>query len=477
MVKSKSNSTSETRGSQGLCEQCSGITKINASTPYDFEGGRMTPFGGLLPVATMLEKLRFQELLEKTLVVKRETRVMSVHGFVLAMLLLLYIGYDRLNHVRHLVLDPIVTGILGVMRLPGQSTFWRFLQSLQIFNVKQWAQINREMRERVWQGAKVELTGVTVDTDTTVETLYGSQQGARKSYNPKNKGKRSYQPILSFIAETGEFISGSQRKGDNPTGKEIAKHLEEVFSFLPSQVRHVRHRTDAGFYCIEAIQADERRGAEFIIVARKTSRLLGALEKAKWRAVRKGEDVTSFFYQPQDWPKPYRFVAIRYPSEEKRDEQYQLFETDRYIYRVFVTNMKGRPEELIDFYDGRAGAENLIKESKNDAGLASVPSRRFIANMNFFWFAMLAYNLNRWLSLFSLADGEVYKRTMLSTQRMTSLFVAAKITRHSRRTHVRFQSDHPMRDRLSALMQRLRRLAWVGGEVLPVFRSAFVVGI
>jgi len=31
--------------------------KIGASTPYDFEGRNLTAYGGLLPVATMLEKL------------------------------------------------------------------------------------------------------------------------------------------------------------------------------------------------------------------------------------------------------------------------------------------------------------------------------------------------------------------------------------------------------------------------------------
>lgn len=474
MVKSKRENTPETRTNQGLSSNAGGITKIDASTPYDFEGGRMTPYGGLLPLATMIEKLRFQELIQQTLTVKRCPRAMGVYGFVLSILLALYIGFDRLNHVKHVALDPIITGILGVTRLPVQSTFWRFLQSLRIFNAQQWRRVNHVMMERVWQGARVELKEVTIDTDTTVNTVYGEQQGARKSYNPKNKGKRSYQPVLSFIAETGEFVGGRQRHGDNPTGEEIAKHLEEVFGSLPSTVRHVRSRADAGFYCLDAVQAHEAKGSEFIIVARKTRPLVEALEKANWRVVRKGEEVASFFYQPQNWPKPYRFVAIRRPTDVKREEQYQLFEADSYTYRVLVTNMKGKPEQLIEFYDGRAGAENLIKESNNDAGLASVPSGRFIANMNFFWLAMLAYNLNRWLSLFCLAEGEQYRRTMLSTQRLTTVFLAAKIVRHSRRTHVRFQSDHPMRNRISALLERLRALCWKAERVLPVFESGFV---
>jgi hypothetical protein len=40
---------------------------INASTPYDFNGRNLTPYGGLLPVMTMLEKLGFESLVKETL--------------------------------------------------------------------------------------------------------------------------------------------------------------------------------------------------------------------------------------------------------------------------------------------------------------------------------------------------------------------------------------------------------------------------
>src|SRR2546423_1248429 len=41
--------------------------------------------------------------------------------------------------------------------------------------------IHRTMRQRVWQAANIRLETVTLDTDTTVHTLYGNQMGARKS--------------------------------------------------------------------------------------------------------------------------------------------------------------------------------------------------------------------------------------------------------------------------------------------------------
>src|SRR5213083_813489 len=101
--------------------------KIGASTPYDFEGKNLTAYGGLLPVATMLEKLGFQSLVEETITCNRETRVMSLYKFVLGIVLGLYIGFPRLNQLRFIARDPMLTGILSEPRLPPQSTLWRFL--------------------------------------------------------------------------------------------------------------------------------------------------------------------------------------------------------------------------------------------------------------------------------------------------------------------------------------------------------------
>jgi hypothetical protein len=102
------------------------------------------------------------------------------------------------------------------------------------------------MRERVWEAAHVRLAVVTLDTDTTVHTLFGQQMGGRKSYNPKNKGKKSYQPILTFLAETREYISGELRNGDRPNGAQIARHLKSVLAALPPQVEKIYARADAG---------------------------------------------------------------------------------------------------------------------------------------------------------------------------------------------------------------------------------------
>jgi hypothetical protein len=197
MVTDKRENSRKTPGKQGAEQGAPEPNKINASTPYDFAGKNLTPYGGLLPVITMLEKLDFQPLVEETLTSKRIPRAMDLYRFVLGIVLGLYIGFPRLNQLRFIARDPILTGILKVGKLPVQSTFWRFVNALHRNVARQILNITRTMRERVWAAANVNPEAVTIDTDTTVHTLYGQQMGGRKGYNPKNKGKKSYQRMSS----------------------------------------------------------------------------------------------------------------------------------------------------------------------------------------------------------------------------------------------------------------------------------------
>jgi hypothetical protein len=173
---------------------------------------------------------------------------------------------------------------LKVLRLPPQCTFWRFLASLHVSVARQLLEVQREMRRRVWEAGHVKLESVTLDTDTTVHTVYGKQMGARKSDNPKNRGKKSYQPILTFLAETREYVGGELHNGGRPTGQ-IAKHLEEVMTAVPESVKMIYGRADSGFYCWQAVQAYEKHRCQFIMVARKTERLLEELKSAHWKQV------------------------------------------------------------------------------------------------------------------------------------------------------------------------------------------------
>ena len=74
MVTDRSQHTRRMPVPQGPRELASEPNKITANTPFDFSGRNLTPYGGLLPVATMLEKLGFKRLVEEILSVHRIPR-------------------------------------------------------------------------------------------------------------------------------------------------------------------------------------------------------------------------------------------------------------------------------------------------------------------------------------------------------------------------------------------------------------------
>src|ERR1700683_5226727 len=150
MVTQGNQDTRPRRSPQGSEGPTPEPNKINASTPYDFAGKNLTPYGGLLPVITMLEKLDFQALVEQTVTAKRIPRVMDLYRFVLGIVLGLYIGFPRLNQLRFSGRDPSLTGILKVPKLPVQSTFWRFLDARHLNVARQILTLMRTLRERVW---------------------------------------------------------------------------------------------------------------------------------------------------------------------------------------------------------------------------------------------------------------------------------------------------------------------------------------
>jgi hypothetical protein len=112
-----------------------------------------------------------------------------------------------------------------------------------------------------------------------------------------------------LIAETHEYVGGELRHGDRPDGKQIARHLRSVIAALPKGIQKIFARADSGFYGWEAVQAYHKAKVHFIIVARKTSRLLGQLQTADWKPSPKtdADEQCEFRYSPEGRARPTAF--------------------------------------------------------------------------------------------------------------------------------------------------------------------------
>jgi hypothetical protein len=98
----------------------------------------------------------------------------------------------------------MLTGILKVSELPGQSTFWRFLASLNLNVARQLLQLQRILRERAWAAAHVGLTSITLDTDIPPYThSMASRWVPARATTPKTKSRKAFSPSLPLWRKPG----------------------------------------------------------------------------------------------------------------------------------------------------------------------------------------------------------------------------------------------------------------------------------
>lgn len=183
---------------------------------------------------------------------------------VYGMLVLLFIGFARLWHFQYLQTDPLVCALLGVSRLPHATTSWRYVASLGINQGKSLLLVMTALRERVWLLCGISYPTIHVNLDTTVETLFGDQEGGRKGHNTKHRGKKGCRPVLCFIEETREYLAGKLQKGAAISGQEVAEVMKSIKKYFPACVQKVILRGDGEFLGWDAVKAAEDEGYVYI---------------------------------------------------------------------------------------------------------------------------------------------------------------------------------------------------------------------
>ena len=444
MVKKQKKHNKKKHVSKGFNDNGSETRKINASTPYDTCSERLSPFGGLLGLIKFLDLIKFKEIFEHFYIKPTRRPKLGNYRMVVGIMMLLFIGFNRLWHFTYIQLDAMVCGFFQLTCLPVASTFWRYMDSLGINQANAFLNIMSVMRERVWQLCGLEYQNIRVNGDTTVNTLYGDQQGGRKGHNTKNRGKKGYRPVLCFIEETREYLLGKLRKGDTMSGEEVAKLIRKIKAQLPGCVKKVLFCGDGEFFSWHSVWACIEEGFDYII-ANKGAR--PPFEPKTWYKPKKRQpyEYNACMYQPSGWKEKCRFVAMRFPKELKsppgKSVQYELFEDDRYTYRIFCTSLIGKPHKVIAKYDKRADVENLVGEAKRE-GLEAIPSSKFKNNYAFFQIVMLAYNIWRYFKMIAeISDKEDTSLAHDSLQGLTDntiriarlklLLIAAKVVRRS----------------------------------------------
>lgn len=455
MVKRRKGNTKKSRISKGFCKNRARARKIDASTVYETCTEQLSPFGGLLALVKFFDLVDFEKIFCSAYHEPSREPKLGHYLMMKGILMLLFVGFNRIWHFVYIRLDAMLCGLFKVTRLPAATTFWRYVDSLGINQANSLLKVMNILRERVWQLCGFEFCRIRVNIDTTVKTVYGNQQGARKGHNTTHRGKEGLRPVLCFIEETREYLLGKLRQGKTINAEETAAFITGIKACLPGCVQEVLLRADGEFLSREAVQAALQSGFDFIIANRGCN---PTFESCRWYrpSKRKPIEFNSCIYQPGGWDRPFRFVAMRIAKNLKvasnQPQQCLLFEDDKYTYRIFCTSLAGKAHEVITQYDNRADVENLVGEAKRE-GLDMIPSAKFKTNYAFFQVVMLAYNIWRYMKMIaqrslspghskdSLAAGRLLKNIMTNTVRIARLkllFIAAKVVKDGNRDKVKY---------------------------------------
>lgn len=413
------------------------MPKTHKNVRISFGGESLTHFGGLYLLQQFFQAIKFRSLLTNSVrFVQRNTRY-TISDSIMAILYPIVLGLGRIETTRLLQQNGVFQYITGLPTYPNPTSLRRFLARLGTHGLDQLIRLHNRLRADLICNP----SSVIFDLDTTVLTVYGRQQGARVGYNPKKRGRRSYQPLLCFEGNTKDVWSGRYLSGDVQPAPHTRELLGEVFERVPSGVRTIRVRADAAFYSHEIVTFLTEKRAFYVIPAHIKSPIKLRLSGPDYDEISPQLALSEFTYQPQRWKGPERFIVVRRPVPEEPSWQLSLFKMAGYTYRVFVTNLLLRPLNVWRFYNQRANGELIIRELIEAYALGKIPTGEWASNQAYFHLVLLAYNLLNWFRRFCLPPS--WQRFNLQTIRDRLLLIPAELVRPHGRPTLKMPASFP----------------------------------
>jgi hypothetical protein len=351
----------------------------------------LTHYGGAYFFHEFLRVLQLRHFLARSLTYPRRNNRYTLSQMILALAYPVVLGLDRLETASFLRSNGVFQYFTGLPSFPDPQTLRRFLlQAPRTF----WHQLHR-VNDRLLQTfvhMPAHRSRLIFDLDSTVVTVFGHQEGAAVGYNPRYRGKRSYNPLLCVEANSSYLWDTDLRSGNASSWEGSVELLSCCFANVPGDIREIRVRADAGFGFHPVLEILERHHVQYAVVARLTPALKRQLPGLLYQPFTKHWELAEFEYRPHDWPAARRFVVARRLLEEEETET-TLFAMGHYVYRAWVTNLPLSPTGIWHFYDDRAAMEPRIGELREDFALRRIPTRAFLANALFLEIVRLAYNL------------------------------------------------------------------------------------
>lgn len=104
-------------------------TRIGPSTAYEYCSERLSPFGGLFGLVKFMDVAGFKEIFDGFYKPPARTPELGRYNMVYGIIMLLFIGFNRIWHFLYIRIDPMLCPIFNVVKLPYVTTYWRYVDS------------------------------------------------------------------------------------------------------------------------------------------------------------------------------------------------------------------------------------------------------------------------------------------------------------------------------------------------------------
>src|SRR5713226_7439943 len=419
-----------------------------------FSHGGLTHYGGILFFNEFTRVLQFRRFLSRHLLYPRRNQRYTLSQMIMALVYPVILGLDRLETASFLRSNGTFQYLTGLQSYPDSQSLRRFLLQAAPEFREQLHRLNDHLLQQFihWPDHRSRLI---LDVDGTVVTVFGRQEGAAVGYNPRYRGKRSYDPLLCVEANSSFLWDAELRRGDAGTWAGSVELLASCFLSIPSGIREVRVRADAGFGYHPVLEMLEARPAQYAVVARMTAPLKRALGGLRYERLNPRWEIAECEHRTSEQAPARRCVVARRPIEEA-DAEPTLFTLARYLYRAWITNLDLTPAGVWHFYDGRAGMEPRIRELREDFALRKIPTRAFAANALYLEIVRLAYNLVTAFQRTCLP--EEWQNLTLTNLRHKLFWLPGELTRPQNRPVLRLRPSPMIESLAETILARTTKL-------------------
>jgi len=272
----------------------------------------LTHYGGILFFQEFLRVLRFRRCLAQRVEDFRPHHEYSLCQMTLAVMYPIVLGLDRLEHATLLRSDTTFHYLTGLPNYPDPQSLRRFLLHAPLEFRRQLHRFNDHLLQ-VFIHRPEHRSRVILDLDSTVVTVFGHQEGAAVGYNPRYRGKRSYDPLLCLESNSSFLWDAELRAGDAGTWAGSTELLASCFGSLPQDIRELRCRADAGFGYHPVLEHLEQMQAQYAVVARLNPSLKWRLGGLRYQRLNERWEIAECEHQLAAQAPARRCVVARRP--------------------------------------------------------------------------------------------------------------------------------------------------------------------